>query len=913
MESESAPLLPRLRPLSRLSASLFDGLSRRRSFQNSGNIPEDKVKSTTLLVASPNSMEAQHSAKSPSYLARPSSVYSRNIDAMSIQIYNDCRIGEEHDEDDVRTVLLENIDHAYEPEQPSSSDDSEDNHQSSSSSTMSDVCDTYDTSFYTDVTYSEKDDLGSPVNRRIIIPNTPGDAGAFSPRAPADSSDVEAGNNEGSPILPEIQPYESIMPSLKRALDSYSTTELIGETCSPEPTKIQRGLSSPNMNRHRRESTIGSTGWDRLFKEREAHIQIQPLKPRPVTKDMSTDSVVKSPKGSQGTLYTSWFNDSDVESVPERRINDKTGNELSSSARSSMFGIIPIALDSPICSPPHTILNVPSPYPVHQYPAVIPCSPQQVEIFSPSLSSLHQTTPRIQITPKVSFHENFVTNLEVGRHSPPEPVRPRSKAKHIGMKANHFSAKANQISEKASKMKHRVFRTSSNPEKGDEEENPRGRPRHVTWISSSTKKPHPEGHFFTRIIKRFSAKGNTIINDRKKSRSVTERSIARTETTGFEGFKPRPSSSGMIEEFQKKWQNRFPNLRSSSARDLSYRSPPIEIPVFTRPSTGLSMRNRAHLPQDISATWSLGITYPQPSPQPMTPSDASPSPKPSPELPARFSTAPHKSKIQRPVMPPPITIPKNSSRETCSLSSSSSGNPQPFLTPRTKLNMSPTSYNIQGPHTPSTAYIHQLQLPGRFRADSSPKASYPSTSASKDIKSSTATSGQPYSPVCAPPQDRQTPSDTSVCSPTRSMTHTLSKASICAEAGSPRRPSSEDEFATRPGNPRQSIKVRRRITSQYPRPVPPVQTSFTTSFLSWKETQFSPCERPITSPALGCKSDFPFGGNNINSNQKNRLSVFRPNDTCEEVVPPSTCSAQQKPRPPQVRLVLPGVIEGEPF
>lgn len=528
------------------------------------------------------------------------------------------------------------------------------------------------------------------------------------------------------------------------------------------------------------------------------------------------------------------------------------------------------------------------------------CSPQQVEILDPSL---HRPTPR------VSFRETFVTNLESERHSPPGPVRPSSRARQIGLKATQFGAKANQFGMRANRVKQKVFRNNDGPIEDNEENNPNGRTRHAHWMSGSSKGANPEGTFFHRMFKRFSTKGNAADDERKKSRSsIKRRPVHQTDGPVIEGFRPRPTSSGVLEEFQKKFQNRFPNLRSSSARDLSQYPPPIEIPVLARPSTGPSMGPKSHLPHDISATWSLGIRYPQQHQMAMISSEAGSSPETSPELPARFATARPRSKIERPAMPPPILIPKHVSRETCILSSSSVGISQSFLSHRTKLSMSPTSYNFQGPLTPPNAYTNQPQPPSRTPAEPVRNVSSPSTNTLDSVERGSSSSNQPYSPVRAPSMHRRSPSDGSECSPTRDSPHRVSKASNRAAAGSPLLQLGENDYST----PRSSIRTR-RLKSRYPRRVPPIQSSFTTSFLSWKEAQFSPTERPVTSPALGCNSKFPFGGNGINSNQKNRASVFRPNDTCEEVVPPPTCLIQQTQKPPQVRLVLPGVIEGEPF
>ncbi|KAI5287159.1 hypothetical protein KEM54_006197 [Ascosphaera aggregata] len=678
MESDAAPMLPILRPLSRFSASLFDGFSRRRSFQNVKKLRDDKAKGAQFLQ-SLDSVNVQQPARTIC-TSRPSSVYSHVLDDMSITIYSDSQSGHSNVGNNDTITLDHPIQQVFEAEALSLSDYSGRNDNSDAPSTVSDICDSYDTSIYTDIMHMERD--SSPDDYRMSSAVASGHAATSSPPLPMPSLNAWLHDEHIGCVLPEIKPHESIMPSLKRALDSYPIEDVPNDTSSLHLAHVQCAMTTSEVSAHRRESTVASTGWDRLFKQREAHKQIQPLRPRSHQKEAS---IVSVPKTAHGTSYTKWFKydtdehaDADLAraSLVETKFDGKVASDdATRSARSSASGMIPIALDSPMCSSPQTIFNIPSPFPNDTHTSPIPYLLHSVEIVTPTLP---------QFTPEISFQEN-ATHHEPVYYEPvsyqetqparsPPSLRPFSRTKQIGMKANHIRLEA-------SKMKQKVFRISSAPTNIEASEDMGGRARHLTWMPVlSNRESNTEGTFLSRIIKRFSLKGNMVNNhDRKRANRPAYNKNNNTNTLREErdvtkDYGPRPSSNGMIEEHQKRLQVHFPNLRSSSARDVSLRHPPTNIHVMHRKSSGTLRGPVASLPQMMSAHWNLGIN---PSPRtslPCTPGAFGPSPV-LPEFSARISATSYGQRMERPVMPPPISIPtENGSQENCGLPSSSSGN-----------------------------------------------------------------------------------------------------------------------------------------------------------------------------------------------------------------------------------------------
>ncbi|KAI5295365.1 hypothetical protein KEM52_001636 [Ascosphaera acerosa] len=573
--------------------SLFDGVAgisspharkkSRESYKQSRQSPIQEASPDFVAVKQPG----RHTAHSPCFSERQLPPTPDEVSLNSVVNDESQHTNGDHDIKAPLQVIGQVLGPSPEPASSSSSNksvrtDGSREPPSTTPSTMSDDLDGFDTAFYTSFAYPDSDIPAVPaLEGKCCLSMSPNHANARPP-ATIGLSPPPMRNCADSPTIPDFQPFESIMPTLKHALECYSPTRMRHSPspvfAGPTPLSSYRrhgGKSPRPAPQHRRKTTIDTSGWESIRTQEDISIEIEPLRPKPLRQE-SVDIVTKKLSPGQ-ELYTKWFDDeSDDEEIaevmgrimPQHQAARVVGGRSCHDKPFPPLPALPTSDDRPLALPampgsaatlqsssstPHTIHNVPSPYPRNLTASPFCHSPTDADDtaglpprLTPNLGSrggkegeASDDESELMDRPNTSFlepdgieseHEEAQGEEPAAQTAskecneqlafadlplPPPPTmppRPPSRTKQI-------------MGWKASRLTQKVLRISSAPAgsecgaAGGADDSKRQGSRNMTWTGNNGEK-----RLFSRMFKRFSARGDGTASQNGRRQKVDRQS-----------------------------------------------------------------------------------------------------------------------------------------------------------------------------------------------------------------------------------------------------------------------------------------------------------------------------------------------------------------------------------------------------
>ncbi|KAI5300550.1 hypothetical protein KEM55_006627 [Ascosphaera atra] len=659
-----------MRPISLISWSSIDGLSSGRPSSKDSKKTIHKQNPRSSVFARPS--EATNQGALAKHGRRPpSSIYSQGLTASSTSLDDDSEYQE-----DLRTVVLGEemsfIDEKVE-DSPSKCTATKEYPMSIGSPSGTNLTSIFADS-YEDVFCSDDEYDTSPYFTGLDSTITTGRADTFpmhhdeffTPDSRSSRSEWE------SPVLPEIQPLESIMPSLSETLGVPDSSPRDAPKAAEPQERHKRSnehvvpLKLDTLNQ---DSGIKIMDWQSLVVDEDSDrtinsgdFAVEPLRPRP-----------KESKSTLGEtddtgLDTMWI-ESDSEDEFDDEIDDQDSrvpqtNGRPSSQRSSHCGVIPITLDTPDLRAGQQ-----------------PPRDEQPKNTQPSHS--HQGLPEMVLEDWAFMQPRSISEIQ--------------------------AKEKDSIGRLANRVKRKVFRVSSAPRLET------GNISDCRQQLLSSKSPSPigegeEGHFLSRMVKRISMRTGP---SRFSSQPLPRKPLPETFRHVFHEDR-RPTSGSKFDDIHNRLRAFHEQIESpddSSTRIWSQSVPREKSSTLKHEQSSFTIshvnRQRAPLPKNVIKTSSslsnLGRRCITPEP----------------------FTSSSKTQTQRAKPPAPITVPSLAPIGDLRSSSPWSAKSDTLLAPSTgsSTESSATSSTTAisqasrstGVGKPLPASPHQMTSPARYK------------------------------------------------------------------------------------------------------------------------------------------------------------------------------------------------------